>query len=231
MTKTKTIVFCGCGGLYNYSLGIAYIIQTILENKEIDQTNINYVGISAGVFPALLLSLKLDINNMFNTFNKEFLGEINRLYFRALFNWYDYVRIYTKKYIPSDSHKTKNLTISVSEFNINKLGLDNRLVNKWGSKEELLDCITATGFIPLFGRHLYTIYKGKKCVDGCLTFNYNDKKDTDDILYIYPTKWRKIDLNWYYCYSDIQWADQLYTWGIYDATKNIEDLIRFLDTK
>lgn len=227
--KKKTIVFCGCGGLYNYSLGIAHVIQTIIKNKHTNNPNINYIGISAGAFPALLLSLNLNINNLFSTFNKDFLGEISRLYFGALFNWYDYVRIYTKKYIPSDSYKTNNLTISISVINTKKICLENRLVNKWDSNDELLDCITATSFIPIFGKKLYTKYKNKKCIDGCLTHNYNNQKDTDEIIYIYPSKWRKTNFNWYYCYSDIKWAEKIYQWGIDDAKKNIKYLMKFLN--
>ena len=67
----KKIVFCGCGGLYNYSLGIAFIIQQIMKRKNIDPKNIEFVGISAGVFPAMLLSKNLDIEYLFYTFNKE----------------------------------------------------------------------------------------------------------------------------------------------------------------
>ena len=99
----KKIIFCGCGGLYNYSLGIAYILQKRYFN-DIKNSNNNFnnfkmsnnfknckfVGISAGVYPALLLALNLNINTLFNTFNKEFLEQVSKCYMGALFNWYDY---------------------------------------------------------------------------------------------------------------------------------------------
>ena len=46
----KQIIFCGCGGLYNYSLGVAKIIRQIMNENNIDSDNIKFVGISGGSF-------------------------------------------------------------------------------------------------------------------------------------------------------------------------------------
>ena len=235
----KKIIFCGCGGLYNYSLGIAYVLQKRYfndskYNKNTNNNNFNnynFLGISAGVYPAVLLALKLDINTLFNTFNKDFLEQVNKCYLGALFNWYDYARIYTNKYIPNDSYKSSNISISITEIN-GFTNFENKIIDKWENKEEFMDCIISSGFIPLFGKYLFSYYNNKKCIDGCLTYDYKNKIDTYDTLYIYPSKWRKnINYNWYYCYSDIKWAEQLYKMGIEDAEKNIEYLDNFFSNK
>ena len=51
----KEIIFCGCGGLYNYSLGVAKIIREIMREEKIESDKIKIVGISGGSYPALLL--------------------------------------------------------------------------------------------------------------------------------------------------------------------------------
>ena len=97
--KKKNIIFCGCGGLYNYSLGVAYVIQILIKKNTKNSSNISnisntdlnfqFTGISGGVFPALLLSLDMDINSLFYTFNKELLEDVESFYLKSLFNWYN----------------------------------------------------------------------------------------------------------------------------------------------
>ena len=228
----KKIIFCGCGGLYNYSLGVASVLQKRYfknSNKNNIFKNTNFVGISAGVYPALLLALNLDIDILFNTFNREFLEEVNKCYLGALFNWYDYARIYTNKYIPEESYKISNLSIIITEIN-GIINFKNRTIDKWNNKKDFMDCIISSGFIPLFGKFLFTYHNKKKCIDGSPTYNYNNYLDSDEVLYIYPSKWRdNIKYSWYYCYTDITWAKQLYKWGVEDAENNVEYLDVFFN--
>jgi hypothetical protein len=220
----KTIIFCGCGGLYNYSLGIAKIIQKIIYENKLDSNYIKLVGISAGSYPALLLSLNLDIDNMFTSFNKELLQKISSFYLGSLFSWYKYVKTYTLKYLPENSYETSNLFLYTTDiFNRTKLEHKN-----WDSNNDLVDCIIASTYIPLFGGGLYFKYKNNYCIDGAMSYDYHGRKDTEDVLYIYPDKWRTTEYNWYYCYSNYKWAEKQYKYGEEDANKNKEYILDFL---
>ena len=132
--------------------------------------------------------------------------------------------------MPKDIHKTNNLTISISEIDIKNLSLKNRLISRWKNRDELLDCINASCFLPIFGKYLYTTYRKKKCLDGTITYDYKDRIDTKDTLYIYPEKWRNdIKLTWYYCNCQNKWIEQLYKWGKEDAAKNKDMISKFLE--
>ena len=221
----KKIVFCGCGGLYNYSLGIAKIIQEL--KKEIPEIELEYIGISAGCYPALLLALDLDITKLFYSFNKELLENINKCYLGSFTNWYSYVKKYSLKYIPEDSFKTNNLCISFTTIT-GAISIENKLINKWESNEDLISCMIASSYIPVFGGNICTNYKGQKCIDGTLTFDYKDCKDTDNILYIYPDKWWEIKYRWYYVFSDFNWAKECYNLGIKHAIENKKYIVDFM---
>jgi hypothetical protein len=216
MIHNKKIIFCGCGGLYNYSLGIAKIIQDIIKEQNIDNNKIKYVGVSAGCFPALIMSIEKNIDDLFITYNKSLLDEVNKLLFGSFFIWYKYVRKHTLQNIPNNSFNTKNLEISITDIK----NWSNILVNSWENNDDLIDSITASSFLPIFGTYLFTKYKNKKCMDGSFTYNSQQKIDTNNTLYIFPEKWRSIKKNWFYCYSDYNWATKLYKWGQEDAIKN-----------
>lgn len=221
----KKIIFCGCGGLYNYSLGIAKVIQDI--KKQYPQIEIEYIGISAGCFPALLSSLELNIDELFTSYNKNLLENVNKCHLGSFINWYYYVKQYTLQFIPENSFKTNSFHISATKLT-NFTTLTNEIFNKWDSNEDLVDCMIASSYIPIFGGHFYTKYKNNKWIDGTLTFDYKNRQDTEDILYIYPEKWRNIKYSWYYCYTDYKWAKKCYDLGIEDTNKNKQSIINFL---
>lgn len=54
------IGFGGCGGMYNYFLGVASVLQ-----DEFDLSGVVYSGVSAGCFPAMVLALGLNAKEFF----------------------------------------------------------------------------------------------------------------------------------------------------------------------
>lgn len=52
--------FGGCGGMYNYFLGVASVLQ-----EEFDLRDVIFSGVSAGCFPALVLALGMDVKEFF----------------------------------------------------------------------------------------------------------------------------------------------------------------------
>jgi hypothetical protein len=54
------IGFGGCGGMYNYFLGVASVLQ-----EEYDLTDVIFSGVSAGCFPAAILALGMDAKEFF----------------------------------------------------------------------------------------------------------------------------------------------------------------------
>ena len=61
---------------------------------------------------------------------------------------------------------------------------------------------------------------------------YNNYKDTQDILYIFPNKWtyNKFNFQSYYCYSDYNWAQKLYQQGQNDALINKNYILNFFNS-
>lgn len=75
MTENKKykrqLVFGGTGGMYNYSLGIASVIQ---ENFKEELKDTLITGTSGGCFSALVLSLDMDVKNILKELNEPILN-------------------------------------------------------------------------------------------------------------------------------------------------------------
>lgn len=222
----KRILFCGCGGMYNYFLGVANVLQ---NNFELD--NIEFSGVSAGNIPAVLLSLNMDINKLFEEKNIPFLENINNYITKSLFNWNSCVRELLYDILPENvdvllSNKYQSYITSLPYLKSIK-------ISNWDSKEMFIDTIIGSSFIPLFDTKLYQKlnYNGKNiyCLDGGLSnYNIHNINNNDNLLKLTIDMWRKMETNWYYCYNDITWANKLYNWGKEDALKNLDYFNNFL---
>ena len=99
MENKKQVIFGGCGGLYNYFLGIASVLQ-----EKYDLSNIIFGGSQAGCFPAILLSNNINVNNFFTEIHNNFLDEVNQYKFGALGIWNHIVRDKINKILPDNTH-------------------------------------------------------------------------------------------------------------------------------
>ena len=71
--------------------------------------------------------------------------------------------------LPPDIHErvSRRLFISVTKL----YGFKNVLFNNWNSKEDLINCLLCSCYIPGFSGGSIPIYKGEKCIDGGFTSN------------------------------------------------------------
>jgi len=220
----KQIVFGGCAGMYHYFLGIAAVIQ-----ERFDLDNFIFAGVSGGCFPALCLSLGLNVRDLHETWNRDILREVGSGYLKAFTRLNDIVTKVSRKYLPEDSHiRAKDkLFISLTEFP----SLKNHIVHHWKDRDDLIDCILASCFIPIFDRKFWTYFDQVKYVDGGLSNNKPIPYPDLPHLYITTDRWRKIPWHWYWCYTSEQWSDQLYLWGKEDALKHIDEFIELMSVK
>lgn len=226
------LTFAGCGGMYNYSLGVASVIQS---NFLID--NVIISGSSAGCFPAMLLALGLNIDYLFESWNIPFLQEVNSKWTGAFTNWNYLIRKWTIQQLPYDSYKKINGIFYVSHSNVKFSGcsyhLSNNLVSDWKSNQDLLDGVMASAFIPLFDfGKLTAVFREKRVIDGSVTNSYplplGEKVPS---LVIKRDMWRPNKKSWLWCWTDEQWARQLFKWGKKDALENLAQLGTILTLK
>jgi hypothetical protein len=133
------LTFGGCGGMYNYFLGVAAVIQ---EEFELD--NVLFSGASAGCFPALLLALGLDIEEEFNTFNVPLLDETRTHGMKALGTWIPLTRKHTLQRLDPNAYKIASRKCFFSATEVPRL--KNHLLTDFESNEDMVDSMCASGY-------------------------------------------------------------------------------------
>jgi hypothetical protein len=225
MENIVQISFAGCGGMYHYYLGIAKVIQ---DNFELD--NVVFGGVSGGCIPGLLLLLNANIDNVHYDLNHAIIKESASSWTGSLWRYYNIMRKHIHEYLkPNDYNKVQNkLFISLTNLDSRK----NEIICSWDSNEDLINCIQCSAFIPMtFEAKLWFNHRNSRYIDGGITNNFVKMFPDKPCIYITPRKWRKYHYSWFWCYSDVYWAEELYKWGKEDATNNIDEFTAYLKIK
>jgi len=225
MTKKVQISFAGCGGMYHYYLGIAKVIQ---DNFILD--NVIFGGVSGGCIPAMLLLLDHCIDTVHYNLNKAIIEESSEFITGSLFRYYKIMRRHVNNFLESDSYKKVCGRLFVSLTNLN--GFKNEIVSEWDSLDDFINCIQCSSFIPMtFEPKMWYNHRNTRYIDGGITNNCVIPYPDQPCIYLTPRKWRPYSYKWFWCYSDIKWAEQLYMWGKEDATNNIGEFASLLVAK
>ena len=219
----KTIVFGGCGGMYNYYLGVASVLQ-----KNFDLKDIVFSGSSAGCFPALLCALDIDIEDKFYEWNLPFLSEINSRKLGPIYHWNETVRKTTLDNMQENDYQKANGKLFCSLTQVPSF--KNEIVGNWKSNDDLLDGVMSSAFIPIFSKFkMCHKFRDKYYLDGSLTNSHPLPFGNDSSHFIVKRdRWRENKNSWLWLWSDEEWVTKLFEWGKEDATNNLEEISDFL---
>ncbi|TMW65706.1 hypothetical protein Poli38472_008348 [Pythium oligandrum] len=211
------IGFGGCGGMYNYFLGVASVLQ-----EEYDLENVIFSGVSAGCFPATILSLGIDVKEFFFKENIPLIEDAAQSTYAGLGRWIPMVKKNMLDMLPPDAYKKvdKKLYFSITEIP----NLQNHLVTSWESNEDMVDCMLTSAHVPLYTTSLVSSYRGKKFVDGGLSNNTPLAHPDRPHKVFQIWKWRWISPTWVLVTTDADWAVQLFHMGREDALKNLHEV-------
>ena len=222
------LVFGGCGGLYNYYLGFAAVLQ-----EKFDLSNTIFTGSSAGSFPAYYLAANKNIRQSFHDINIPLLKEVNQYKLGAFGVWNRIVKQHMAKHITKKDHKqvANKLGISASKWS-SVFCFDNEIIYHWKNKDELMDTLMASAFVPCFdiGKLSYKI-KDTCYVDGSLTNGCPILDNTIPYFYMHVNKWRTFSYYEMWCWSNPKWAKQMFELGENDANRNIQELEMYFTLK
>jgi hypothetical protein len=150
-------ILCAGGGYYVfYYLGIFKFMQ-----EHYDLTDCVFSGVSAGILPCLALSAGISIDLALNK-----MLELNERLKDGVFNKiYDYMRDLLNHFITADILKKINGKLYVTLLEVPAYNYVT--INSWTSKEDLIDCIIASSFLPnLLTSQPYSLFRGRKFIDG-----------------------------------------------------------------
>jgi len=156
------ISFSGCGFLGLYHVGVASCIKTYAPQLYLNKAS----GASAGSMAALALLADLPLGEMTSHVLK-IATEARKCTLGPFSPSFNITTILTEglqSVLPEDVHLKLNgrLHVSLTKVYDGK----NLLVNQYSSKQEVIDVILASAFIPIFSGWLPPRYRGVRVIDG-----------------------------------------------------------------
>ncbi|XP_059080017.1 uncharacterized protein LOC131878136 [Tigriopus californicus] len=168
--RNLNISFAGCGFLGIYHLGVAAAFSHFLPDCQYDKL----CGASAGALAATGLVAGIPVTKMVTTL-LEVAGEARRHFGGALnpsYNITDVLFEKLRQILPEDIHIRANgkLFVSVTKIMDGK----NVMIENYMSRDELIEAIVASAFIPGFSGAMPPVFRGCRIIDGGFSCNLPD---------------------------------------------------------
>tara|TARA_B100000427_G_scaffold328900_1_gene343214 strand:+ start:2337 stop:3062 length:726 start_codon:yes stop_codon:yes gene_type:complete len=225
----ESIAFHGSGGLLWYYMGIAEYIQ---NNYIID--SIKFCSVSGGCLPGVFLSSGLDIQQIWKECFLPWMQQIDSISCEnTILPTFtpDSTSILLKYLNTSIINKDAvlqniNDKLSIRLTKISLFDAGSVYVDKWDSIEDVLDCVSASCWIPgLFGK-LTKTYKGSEYMDG--GFPNSIQENNPNWLHIKISSFQNIskDMKTFLYLSSLssisnpKVAQELYDLGYKDSSEN-----------
>ncbi|OQR94031.1 Patatin-like [Thraustotheca clavata] len=209
---TVQIGFGGCGGLYNYHLGIASILQ-----KHFDLSNCVFSGAST-------------LKSFFYGPNMELIKNANVKTFHGLRDWIPLTKQHLLTTLSPDAYAKVDKKLFVSTTKVPSLS--NKLISSWTLNEDMVDSILATGHIPIYTNEIVKGFRGASYIEGSL-FNNTPVLLGDE----HPSKlfqiyhWRTVWPHWVLISPNMEWSTTQFNWGRQDAMQHIHEIKALLHYK
>ncbi|KAF5308852.1 hypothetical protein FQR65_LT00552 [Abscondita terminalis] len=159
--------FAGCGFLGIYHVGVAVCFKKYAPHLLLDKIS----GASAGAIAACCLICDLPLGDMTSDVLRLAIEARSRSLgpFSPSFNIQNLLLEGLEKYLPEDAHIKVNgkLHISLTRVYDGK----NIIVSEFESREDLLQALLASAFVPVFSGILPPKFRGVRCMDGGFSDN------------------------------------------------------------
>uniref|UniRef100_A0A8C5FLA1 Patatin-like phospholipase domain containing 3 n=1 Tax=Gadus morhua TaxID=8049 RepID=A0A8C5FLA1_GADMO len=177
LSEGWNLSFAGCGFLGIYHIGVA---SCLLEKApHLVQGASNIYGASAGALTAAVLAIKCceDVISVAKEARKRNLGPLH-----PSFNLVKVLKAGLERDLPADAHLRVAGRLSVSLTRV--ADGENVLVSDFNSKEELIQALVCSCFIPIYCGIIPPFFRGVRYVDGGISDNLpqSELKNTISIL-------------------------------------------------
>ncbi|VDD85874.1 unnamed protein product [Enterobius vermicularis] len=162
-----SLSFSGCGFLCVYHAGVCAAIREFAPHL----LKVPILGASAGAILGACITSDVCLSKAISVV-LDVVAKARSFTFGALNRDFDLMKIVRQNLdaaLPKDAHKlcSGRLHISITRFS----DFSNRLVTDFQSREDLIDAIVCSCFIPVYGGFDYPKYQGEKYVDGGISVN------------------------------------------------------------
>lgn len=192
-TDTKYLIpIPAAGGCYGITIGMVKNILDRIKHK-IDPNAIHFSGISSGSVCATLFALSRVYNYDIDDIHNEYMNLVRDKtkdydmisdYYKKNNAFYECIKFLLDKYIRNISDINGKIHIGYASVSNNCImGLEFNIVSHFDNVDDLYGAICASSHYPiLLKNELYYEYRGKKCIDGAIMYDYIHLKGYKNII-------------------------------------------------
>ncbi|EQC32357.1 hypothetical protein SDRG_10104 [Saprolegnia diclina VS20] len=212
------IGFGGCGGFYNYLLGVASVVQ-----EHFDLSSAIFSGSSAGCFPALVLALGLDVKTFFHEPNMALIRDAKRKTYHGLGSWIPLTKEHMLQTLAPDAYQIADKRFYCSVTKVPSL--QNELITSWSCNEDMVDCMLTSGHVPLYHPNWVKEFRGQKYIDGSVSNNAPVPHADAFPSHVFQIRaWREIWPHWVLVSTNSDWAYEQFQMGRSDTLAHMHEL-------
>ncbi|PFX28606.1 patatin-like phospholipase domain-containing protein 3 [Stylophora pistillata] len=173
MSKVQdlNLTFSGCGFLGIYHIGV---MSCLKQNATSLLGRVKcFGGASAGAFAAVGLVMNLDVSDIVESVLR--LGKrANSLSLGPFHPSFQIVKTVRKAFdqmLPDNAHEIATGRLHISLSQVTLTGFKNVIISEFYSKEDLIEALVASSYVPVFSGMFPAVYRGKYYVDGGISDN------------------------------------------------------------
>ena len=162
-----SLSFSGSGFLGVYQLGA---IECLHHHTPKLIQNASLAGASAGALLAACMACGVPLRTVKSSFIETAISAQHWAMgpFNPNFKIEDYLKLGLET-LPQDAHLQANGRLFVSITKVK--ALKNEIVSHWESREDLIQCLLCSCFLPVFSGVRFPVFRGEKYIDGGFTNN------------------------------------------------------------
>ena len=167
--KINSISFCGGGCKGIYQVGV--YMGLVSTNPKL-MKNMHYIGASIGSLSAAICCCNIDINNEFLPLLFELINDYRENTYQSVTTYGKRMREILNLILPENAYELVSERCHIIIVYFTKEGFCKDIISEFESNEDLINCIIASQYIPLWTDTKLFKYRGKYCIDSAMLIDY-----------------------------------------------------------
>ncbi len=176
--KINSISFCGGGCKGIYQLGVH--LGLITTNPKL-MKNMHYIGASIGSLSSAICCCNIDINNEFLPLLFELINDYRKNTYYSATTFGKRIKEILTIILPENAYQLVSGRCHIIIVYFTKRGFCKETISEFESNEDLINCIIASQYIPIWTDIKLFRYRGKYCIDSAMLIDY-PMLDNDTVI-------------------------------------------------
>ena len=169
LKNINSISFCGGGFKCLYQLGVYNGLKSV--NQELAK-DLHYIGVSAGAFSAAMCCCNVDIDNKLIPFLMNLTCDFRDDFYGNITSMSKRMKSICEECLPENSHILASGRCHILVLYLTSNGFSKEIISEFNSKDDLINCILASEYVPIWSDINLFKYRGKYCIDAGIIDNY-----------------------------------------------------------